>query len=416
MRICHVSWEFPPIVYGGLGRHVFAVAKEQARAGHDVVVISHVGIEADDGQARPREDVVEGVRVVRVVRDAPFVPFEPETLLGWTAGLSSAMTRTGLDVAREWRAEVIHSHDWLTAHAGSVLSDSLDVPWVQTVHATEAGRHQGWLPSPLSKAIHSIERWSVHAADRVVVCSQHMKWEVDRLFDQPEAMVIPNGVDASAGLVDAALRGEVRAKYPGLLIVHTGRLEWEKGAHTIIEALPRLRRVHPDVQCVIAGRGSQRDALVDLAKRKKVASRVHFEGWLPEPRLRALVAAADVAIVPSIYEPFGIVALEAAVVGTPVVAARAGGLAEFLDDDRHGWGFIAGDAGDLTRAVQACIDNPDESKKRAMAARAHVHSDHSWAAIADRTVVAYRCQPTGERSREKFSATASDRNLLFDVQ
>ena len=416
MRICHVSWEFPPVVYGGLGRHVFAVAKEQARAGHDVVVISHVGIEADDGQALPREDVIEGVRVVRVVRDAPFVPFEPETLLGWITGLSSAMIRTGLDAARQWRPEVIHSHDWLTAHAGSVLSDSMDVPWVHTVHATEAGRHQGWLPSPLSRAIHSIERWSVHAADRVVVCSQHMKWEVDRLFDQPDAVVIPNGVDASAGLVDAALRGEVRAKYPGLLIVHTGRLEWEKGAHTIIEALPRVRRAHSDAQCVIAGRGSQRDALVDLAKRKKVASRVHFEGWLPEPHLRALVAAADVAIVPSIYEPFGIVALEAAVVGTPVVAARAGGLSEFLDGDRHGWGFTAGDAVDLARAVQACIADPEESKERATAARVHVHRHHSWAAIADRTVAAYRCPRAVDRKHEKIAAIASDRNLLFDVQ
>ena len=416
MRICHVSWEFPPVVYGGLGRHVFAIAKEQARAGHDVVVISHIGIDADDGQASPREDVVEGVRVVRVVRDAPFVAFEPETLLGWITGLSSAMTRAGLDVAREWRPEVIHSHDWLTAHAGSVLSEAMDVPWVHTIHATEAGRHQGWLPSPLSKAIHSIERWSVHAADRVVVCSQHMKWEVDRLFDQPEAVVIPNGVDASAGLVDAALRSEARAKYPGLLIVHTGRLEWEKGAHTIIEALPRLRRTHPEVQCVIAGRGSQRDALVDVAKRKKVASRVHFEGWLPEPNLRALVASADVAIVPSIYEPFGIVALEAAVVGTPVVAARAGGLAEFLDGDRHGWGFVAGDAVDLARAVRECVDDPEEAHKRAAAARNHVHDHHSWAAIADRTVAAYRCPPAVERKHDRFTGIASDRNLLFDVQ
>ena len=83
MRICHVSWEYPPVVYGGLGRHVFAIAREQARAGRDVVVISHVGIDADDGTTAPIDEVADGVRVIRVVRDAPFVAFEPETLLGW---------------------------------------------------------------------------------------------------------------------------------------------------------------------------------------------------------------------------------------------------------------------------------------------------------------------------------------------
>lgn len=416
MRICHVAWEYPPVVYGGLGRHVFAVAREQARAGHDVVVISHVGIDADDGTAAPTDEVADGVRVIRVVRDAPFVAFEPETLLGWISGLASAMTRAGLDLAREWMPEVVHAHDWLTAHAGSLISGTLRVPWVHTVHATEAGRHQGWLPNPLSQAIHSIERWSVHAADRVLVCSQHMKWEVDRLFQMPEAVVIPNGVEAAAGLVDAKLRSAVRSRYPGLLIVHTGRLEWEKGAHTIIEAMPMLRRAFPDVACVIAGRGSQRDALATLAKRKRVASRVHFEGWLPESELRALVAAADAAVVPSIYEPFGIVALEAAAVGTPVVAARAGGLAEFLDEDRHGWGFAAGDAADLARALKECVQDPMEATRRAVAARAHVQSQHSWAVIAERTVQAYRCTPAVRRPDRQFVTVAPDRNLLFDAQ
>ncbi|MGA0210026.1 MAG: glycogen/starch synthase, partial [Candidatus Nanopelagicales bacterium] len=100
VRICHLSWEYPPVVYGGLGRHVFAIAREQARAGHKVVVISHVGIDTDDGTALPSDEVLDGVRVIRVVRDAPFVPFDAETLMGWIGGLASAMTRAGLELGK----------------------------------------------------------------------------------------------------------------------------------------------------------------------------------------------------------------------------------------------------------------------------------------------------------------------------
>ena len=414
MRICHLSWEFPPVVYGGLGRHVHAIAREQARAGHEVVVISHVGIDADDGSAIPIDEVIEGVRVIRVVRDAPFVTFEPDTLLGWIGGLASAMTRCGLALGREWSPEVVHAHDWLTAHAASTIVEALDVPWVHTVHATEAGRHQGWLPNALSRSIHSIEHWAAHAADCVLVCSRHMRWEVQRLFDMPDAQVVPNGVDASAGLVDAAIRDGFRRDFPGPVLVHTGRLEWEKGAHTLIEALPRIRRGVPGVQCVIAGRGSQAESLRELARRKRVASRVHFTGWLPETNLRALVAAADAAVVPSIYEPFGIVALEAASLGTPVVAARSGGLTEFLDEDRHGWGFDAGDVAGLANAVIACLRDPQVAAARARSARRHVLAHHGWAAIAELTVTQYR-RTRRRPGKRDVAAPPGEGNLLFDV-
>ena len=123
MRICHISWEYPPVVYGGLGRHVHAVAREQAAAGHDVVVISHVGIGADQEPAR--DEHREGVRVLRVVRDAPHVPFSVDTLMGWVAGLTSAMTSTTLNLVKTWQPDVVHAHDWLTAHAASVISRAL---------------------------------------------------------------------------------------------------------------------------------------------------------------------------------------------------------------------------------------------------------------------------------------------------
>ena len=419
MRICHISWEFPPVVYGGLGRHVYAVAREQVRAGHDVVVISHIGIDADDATSVAIHEDIEGVRVIRVPRDAPYVPFDADALLGWVAGLSSAMIRAGIHMGREWRPDVVHAHDWLTAHAASALREAWGVPWIHTVHATEAGRHQGWLPGPLSRSIHSIEGWSVTSADRVIVCSKHMQWELRRLFDVSAADVIPNGVDAAAGVVDAGLKQDFRQRFGGHLIVHTGRLEWEKGAHTLIEALPAIRRRFPDAQCVIAGRGSQSEALQSLARRKRVASRVHFLGWLPDAHLRALIAAANVAVVPSIYEPFGIVALEAAVVGAPVVVARSGGLSEFVDGDRFGWSFEPGSARELATATIACLELRDEAERRARDARLRVLEEYGWGSIVERLVARYEQSVQNEvvaPATPFVSGGNLDGNLLFDVE
>lgn len=425
MRICHLSWEFPPVVYGGLGRHVHAVATQQARDGHDVTVISHVGLSVDDATAEEIDEVVEGVRVIRVARDAPFVPFDAETLMGWVSGLESAMTRRALHLDRTWKPDVVHAHDWLTARAAATVTEEIGVPWVHTIHATEAGRHQGWLPNGLSRTIHSVEQWSVDHADRILVCSRHMKWEVERLFGMSDVAVIPNGIDSPPPLVDTTAAASIVTQQGRPLIVHTGRLEWEKGAHTVIEAMPFIRRALPDAHLVVAGRGSQQEALKELAHDKDVAPRVDFTGWLPDAQLRALVRDADVAVVPSIYEPFGIVALEAAVLGTPVVTSRAGGLAEFLDNDRHGWSFDAGNARELANAVISCVNDAQESRARADRAQSHVLAEHGWAPISERIVDEYRATQAkvttrGSGARKAVGAWVDDveinGNLLFDVQ
>jgi len=289
------------------------------------------------------------------------------------------MTRRALHLDRTWKPDVMHAHDWLTARAAATVTEEIGVPWVHTIHATEAGRHQGWLPNGLSRTIHSVEQWSVDHADRILVCSRHMKWEVERLFGMSDVAVIPNGIDSPPPLVDTTAAASIVTQQGRPLIVHTGRLEWEKGAHTVIEAMPFIRRALPDAHLVVAGRGSQQEALKELAHDKDVAPRVDFTGWLPDAQLRALVRDADVAVVPSIYEPFGIVALEAAVLGTPVVTSRAGGLAEFLDNDRHGWSFDAGNARELANAVISCVNDAQESRARADRAQSHVLAEHGWA-------------------------------------
>lgn len=397
MRILHLSWEYPPLVYGGLGRHVHALAEQQAADGHDVVVLTQfVG-------SAPGDEVRCGVRIIRVPPDAPYVPLDEEHLIAWIASFNSALTRAGIALARQWHAEVVHGHDWLVAHAATAVKDLMQAPYVTTMHATEAGRHQGWLPTELSKSIHGIEWWSTYQARRVITCSGHMRWEVERLFDPPakKTVVIPNGVDVAQWRVSPAAVKRVRAQYGRPLIVFTGRLEWEKGVHTLIDALPRVRRQIPDVRVVIAGRGSTDEQLREHVRRKRLGRTVEFAGWVPH--VHNLISAADVVVVPSLYEPFGMVALEAAAVRTPLVVAQTGGLAEIVSDGHTGRTFPPGQVAALAAALTETLTKPRIARRMAQAAFERVATGHGWPAISTQTAAVYRDARIDERNMQQIS-------------
>ena len=420
VRILHLSWEYPPLVYGGLGRHVHALAEAQSAAGHDVVVVTqHPG---DAGI--PLDEVLNGVRVVRAPHDSSELTMG-EDFLAWVIALEHSMTRAGLSLGRTWQPEVVHAHDWLVAHAAASLRQAFGVPIVATMHATEAGRHQGWLPNHFSKSIHTIEWWLTFEARRVITCSQHMSWEVTRLFELPpdKVDVIANGIDLSEWTVSDADVAEARARWgdDGPLVLFSGRLEWEKGVHTLVEAMPRLRRRFPGLRLVVVGRGSQQEALADLARRLRVSRSVVFTGWLTETGLMAVSAAADVAVVPSVYEPFGLVALEAAALGTPLVVSDAGGLAEIVTNGETGLTFPALDAAALADAVTEVLRSDVLAQRVVRQARAVLGRDHHWPALAARTVQAYEQAVVEERAllastaHPQLRMVVRDGNLLRDA-
>ena len=400
MRILHLSWEYPPVMYGGLGRHVHALAETQAARGDDVVVIT----QAADGALD--DEVLNGVRVVRVDPDAPIVPRDTANLIAWVAGFNVAVTRAAITLLREWQPDVVHGHDWLVAQAAVIVKDLASIPYVTTMHATEAGRHQGWLSTDLSRAIHSVEWWSTVEASRVIACSEHMKWEVHRLFDPPRGRtaVIPNGIDPDQWHVPAARRARTRRTYGTPLVVFAGRLEWEKGVHTLIEAAPALRRRLPGLSVVVVGQGSAEEGLRRQVLEKRLGRTVSFAGWVSEEDLRSLVAAANVAVVPSIYEPFGLVALEAAALRTPLVVSKTGGLAELVVDGFTGWTFPPGNAARLADAVTAALSDPRAARRMAAAARRVVVDRHGWPAIADLTDSLYRDALRGEAVADEVAS------------
>ena len=257
MHVLHLTWEYPPVVYGGLGRHVHALSKAQVAAGDEVTVVTQ---QPDGAAAR---ETVDGVRIVRVPPSGPF-PYHLPSLLTWVGFLDDAIRRAG---TQQERADIVHVHDWVTGRAGTATADALDVPLVATVHATEAGRHRGWLPDDVSRAVHLIERWLVDEADALIVCSQSMATEIRRAHaaDPARIAVIPNGIDASAYSPQDSVPPDLLEGSPRISFV--GRIEWEKGVFTAVEAMPAVLTRYPDARLRIVGTGGQSAAVAELVAR-----------------------------------------------------------------------------------------------------------------------------------------------------
>jgi glycogen(starch) synthase len=393
VRVLMVSWEYPPVVVGGLGRHVHALAGELVAGGHEVVVLTRQPAGTDAHTHPTVEEADGGVRVLRVAEDPAHLEFERD-LVAWTLAMGHALLRAALTRLRDWRPDVVHAHDWLVAHPAIALADALDVPLVATIHATEAGRFAGWLSAPLNRQVHSVEWWLANRADRLITCSQAMRAEVAQLFDVDPGpvAVLHNGIAPRRWRVPPARAAAARARHGAAgdpLLLYFGRLEYEKGVQDLVAALPRIRRAHPGTRLLVVGTGRMLDRLVEVARAGRVRRAVRFLGHLPDDELAATIAAVDAVVLPSRYEPFGIVALEAAAAGAPLVAARAGGLGEVVRDGDTGVSFPPGDVVGLAAAVGRVLADPAAAARRARRARASLAVDFDWRRIAAGTAALY---------------------------
>ena len=401
MKVLTVSWEYPPVVIGGLGRHVHHLSTALAAAGHEVVVLSRRPSGTDPSTHPSSDEIDEDVRVVAAAQDPHEFTFAKD-MMAWTLAMGHAMVRTGLSLkkkrnGRPWRPDVVHAHDWLVAHPAVALSEFYDVPMVSTVHATEAGRHSGWVSGSLSRQVHAVESWLVRESDSLITCSASMRDEITELFGPglAEVTVIRNGIDAARWPFAERRRHGVASGPPELLFV--GRLEYEKGVHDAIAALPRIRRAHPGTTLTIAGDGTQQDWLVEQARKYRVLKATRFVGRLDHAELLAALHRADAAVLPSHYEPFGLVALEAAAAGTPLVTSNIGGLGEAVINGETGMSCPPRDVARLAEAVGAVLDDPAAAQRRARAARDRLTSDFDWHTVADETAQVYLASKRRER-------------------
>jgi glycogen(starch) synthase len=397
VRVLLLSWEYPPLVVGGLGRHVEALARELAAAGHDVRVVTRG--ESDEAIDERRD----GVRVRRAAVDPIAIDFTTETLLAWTQASEHALLRAALPVVRRWRPDVVHAHDWLVAQTAVTIAEVTGSPLVTTIHATEAGRHQGWLPRPLNLAIHSVERWLVHRSQTVITCSSAMHDEATHLFEVPDAhvTVVPNGIDAARWRASLGARTAARAQFDDAdpLLVYAGRLVHEKGVQTLLDAVRPLRETHPNLRLAVAGTGVHEAALHARARRLRIARSVAWLGFVAEDQLAPLLGAADVAIVPSLYEPFGIVALEAAAAHTALVVAETGGLRDLVADGVATASFPAKDSAALVAAVNKVLADPEDTARAIKRADRMIRRDYTWRAVAAHTAAVYERVCGGRKVR-----------------
>ena len=398
MKILMVSWEYPPVVIGGLGRHVYKLATALAADGHDFVVLSRRPAGTDPATHPTTDHVSEGVRIIAAAQDPHEYDFGTD-MMAWVLAMGHSMIRAGLQLHRQgWVPDVVHAHDWLVADPAVALAEFFDVPLVSTIHATEAGRHSGWVSGRISRQVHASESWLVRESDSLVACSASRAEEIADLFGPGLAQinVIPNGIDSSRWPFTDRRQ---HSGPPELLFF--GRLEYEKGVHDLIAALPKIRRAHPGATLTIAGDGTQQDWLVEVARKHKVLKAVRFVGRTDHDRLLELLHRTDVAVLPSHYEPFGIVALEAAAAGAPLVTTNVGGLGEAVIDGQTGLSCPPRDVAALAAAVSAALDDPAAAQRRAVTARARLTSDFDWHTVAVSTAQVYLAAKRREREPQR---------------
>jgi glycogen synthase len=383
MRIVHFSWEYPPVMYGGLGTHVLELTREQVRAGHDVVVVT----QQIEGQLSADTVDEHGVRVIRVSQSEPRIAFDENSFEYWShrfAMDSFAQTRA---VLTDWSPDLVHGHDWIAAEQTFLSADMWGVPSAITIHATEIGRHSGWLSSRLSKIVHARERAAVEQADSLIVCSTAMKSELvhNLCANINKIEVIPNGVctdSPAAKRVDQVRSGD------GFEVVFVGRLEWEKGIHHVIDALAVLN--DSTIHFHVIGSGSQLSALSAKVTRKGLSESVTFHGYLSQEKMLEVLSKADAAVIPSSYEPFGIVALELGVQGIPLIVSKAGGLRETVPTSEFGYVLSNVDGHHIAALLQEIRADRSEAQKRSESLKHRIEQEFTWSHVAAETIEHYR--------------------------
>ncbi len=385
-RILILSWEYPPLIEGGLARHVRKLSEALVEHGIDVHVLTRGGEES------PPEQRSRGV-VIHRIRE-PKRPTDLGEFVAWVERMNSDMLATGVELGDRYSYDVVHGHDWLVAGACDHLAKRFGAPLVTTIHATEHGRHQGWVDKHPQSYIHGVERWIVNRSQRTIACSHYMREQIVDIFGVRDQMVtvIPNGIDPDdlpsqhpAEL--ARLRAEFAAPDEKLVLL-IGRLVYEKGFQLALEAMPRVIAEAPGTRFLVAGSGTHEAELRRQAENLGLMEHGTFLGWIGDDVLHSLYRIADLTVVPSIYEPFGLVALEAMASGCPCIVADTGGLREVVPDEEAGLRFRARDAEALGEVAVRVLR--DDELSRRLVAEAHEHVlRFDWADVAASTAAIY---------------------------
>lgn len=409
MRIGFFVWEYPPKLVGGLGTYAEYITHEFVELGHDVTVFT-----LNPGDLNTRE-IFKGVEVHRpLIADASnvFPMFVAEDLRRWGTNirffndifiynvLSATKFINGLIRKEGYKFDIVCVHDWLSSIAGLIIKNETKIPVVFHVHSTEWGRSGG----QGSEVVSHLESATAQAADRIITVSHAMKDDLTRHgWPQQKISVVWNGVDPARYDPQNCKPEDVkkiREKYDipddWKMLLFLGRLTWVKGVKNLIQAMPTVLRAYPQTKLVILGKGEEERDIAETATRLGIKDNVvcRFD-FVPEEERILHYAAADLCIFPSVYEPFGIVSLEAMSMAKPVVVG-AHGVVGFREQvvssgqDQNGIHINGEDPADIAWGIQETLKDPQRAKTWGENGRKRVLQYFTWEKTAEQTLEIYK--------------------------
>ena len=386
LSVMMLTWEFPPRIIGGISPHVQYLSKSLARNGVKVFVVTC------DFPGAPGHEVVDGVEIFRI--DSYKNP-SPD-FATWVYLMNMNMQKEAASIARGLgdSIDVFHAHDWLVATAGIGLKHVFRKPLFATMHSTEIGRRNG-IHTDYERMIHETEAWLTYEAWKVICCSDYMVSHVRWAFGLPpdKQIMIPNGVNTEPYEgIDRHSLAQFRSKFAlpeERIVLFVGRLVYEKGVHVLINAVQKvLDKVN--AKFIVVGNGYMKEQLSGLVKSLGIERKVMFTGFVDDITLRRLQVCADVSVVPSLFEPFGIVALEAMAAKSPVVVSDTGGLGEIVNHDVDGVKVYTNNPDSLAWGIVRVLSDEAYADRLRNHAYRKIQEKYDWDKIAQQTEDFYK--------------------------
>jgi glycosyltransferase involved in cell wall biosynthesis len=354
-RICMISSEYPPYVLGGLGVHVTRLSTELAAFNDIDLVLPH--------QRSGYAPAPPGVSTHTLAR----VEANYDDPISWLHFAQHAFNLVERISSARLKPEVVHCHDWVTVLCGIKCRWELKIPMVFHVH----------LPNR-TPFCSSVENFGLVCSDLLTVNSQAMAEQMKDRFPNKKVVVVPNGVDTT--VFNPGIPNTDTDQY----VLFVGRLVEQKGVDRLLRAFVHVLKRFPTIELKIVGTGPCESAYRRLADCLLIGHRVHFLGWKTGLELSRLYQSASVVAVPSVYEPFGITALEAMACARPVVASNTGGLKEIIEHEKTGCLVTVGDHLDLAQWIIKLLDQKYLRQELGKMAGKMVHesSNYQWSSVA----------------------------------
>ena len=394
-RVLHLTAEFPPLIWGGLGTAVGGLATASARAGMEVIVllIGYPNRFASYGWSDSEE----------------YTEDDAKLLVSDLAGLrimqvsKAEATDIALRLAREWHPDVVHIHPvelWPVARA---IQRQVGTPVVYTVHSLNLAEYELGREPPEILNLWRTQEEILDAADRVLTLTENERNLLVEVCPhvQDRVRIIGNGID-ELNVGHHHRPQETRGEAP--LVLYAGRFVDRKGIRDLLAAVPMILARAPSTRFVLVGGYGSGEQIArewlppDLYQ---YGDQIQFTGWLPPEAVAEWYAAADILVVPSWYEPFGMVILEGMLHGLPVIAAEVGGPSEILEHGRTGLLFPPKNVEALGEAVLKLVTDSESRRRIGLAAAAEVRNRWLWPHVVERMCEVYR-EAALERSGGPF--------------